>query len=129
MFKIKKITKQKDFLTPNILSKILLTILITTNNYKIFADKNSCNNSCKSSCITKSIFIPRSVGSNLERETFGIDDRIHAEQDCQNLMVGSFAFQYERSFDAKNITKSLFGTDTLKFVGSQVAINMLMDFT
>ncbi len=120
------VRKQFNFLPKfllNFSSKLLFLsffILFTINIPPIFAGNKSCNNSCNSGCITKSIFIPRSVGSNLERETFAVDDRIHAEQNCNNLIVGSFVFQYERSFDGKNIAKSLFGTDTLNFVGSQV---------
>lgn len=82
----------------------------------------NCDNtiSCSSAGI-RSIFIPRSVGANVPMEEFaGWQDLAH--QYDIGCFYGALAgrFEYTRSFRPERIAEQLFGTQVLRFQGSQV---------
>ena len=82
--------------------------------------ETSCNTGCNNTCSTTSIFRPRSQGADTARELVGWQDWIH-RYECGKYKTVALAFQYERSFNGNKIANTLFGTDTLNFVGSGVA--------
>ncbi len=91
-------------------------------------NSTSCNGSCTNSCTTScnscpisSVFRPRPQGADTARELIGWQTLTHKFDVCDTYLTAALTFQYEQSFNDKNIAKALFGTTQLNFVGSQVA--------
>lgn len=75
--------------------------------------------SCDKSCGTGYVNF-RNVGSNTARHLVGWQTEINRADVGEPYGAVALTYEYERSFRGRRIARSLFGTDTLTFVGSQV---------
>lgn len=96
---------------------------------------NNCNNNCSSDCSSNncdtdcnssttscgkchSVYIPRSTNSNTAYFFLPFAHKADMDTWYAGMELG---VEYQRSFKDKDIAKALFGTETLKFQGSQIA--------
>lgn len=75
----------------------------------------------KQHCDTATLIIPRSVGANTARELVGWQEYLHQYTSLNSCGAYAQAVGYSRSFDPENITRTLFGSNTIPLLGSAVA--------
>lgn len=81
-------------------------------------DDKNCSLGCSP---LRSVFIPRSVGSNTARELAGWEEFIHQFAVGDYYLTTGHVLGYGHSFRSERIARALFGATTLCFAGSQVA--------
>ena len=82
---------------------------------------NAEDNKCGLRCSTiRSVFIPRSVGSNTARELAGWEEFINQFDVGEYYLTTGHVLGYSNSFRPQRIAHSLLGSSTLFFAGSQV---------
>lgn len=120
------------------LYKYAFSLLLLVSNLKILAQH--CNTPCTEP-INNNICLPigntnantlspesevytyinyRSQGANTARQLIGWQTEIYRPCGTGFYAVGTFAFEYQRTFNSKNIARNLFGTDKLIFQGSDI---------
>lgn len=83
------------------------------------AKKIPCENICMSPCGIRTLFLPRSQGSNMARYLAGWREYLPT---CDGKVWGNWTIttEYTRSRDGDRIAQYLFGSNQLHFSGSQV---------
>lgn len=70
--------------------------------------------------ISRSIFVPRSIGADTARELVGWQPYIHQFAPCINYLTTANSLGYSQSFRPERIARYLFGDNILNFAGSEV---------
>lgn len=86
------------------------------NNFDVTVN-NLQNLTCS---LARTIFIPRSQGSNAARQIVGWQQFFHKPVPNNQLLVTGHTVGYSQSFRAERIANYLFGTSQLTFTGSEV---------
>lgn len=81
---------------------------------------DACTKRCNIFCNPpRSIFVPRSQGSNTAKDLVGWLDLIYAFRNC-NYITTAHSCEYTQSFRDYRIAQYLFGSCNLNFAGSQI---------
>ncbi len=90
------------------------------NACKLTSYCDSCVRNCNVFCNKpRTIFVPRSQGSNTARDLVGWQDFIYAFRPC-NYLTTAHTIEYTQSFRDYRLAQYLFGNCNLNFSGSQI---------